>query len=143
MAEAKSDRSGVQEKLDAVMEYLAKIKDRCVAKAETYEERKGRREAELAGLKDALEILENQAAFIQTSTKKSLLKRKSKLDINQKVYVENAPVRGDGGKEFTDAYVANKAAPTVKVCGTGIKAAVLLHGRCVGYYEHLVVIGEC
>ena len=49
VAEAKSDRSGVQEKLDSVMEYLAKIKDRCVAKAETYEERKGRREAVLAG----------------------------------------------------------------------------------------------
>ena len=90
-----------------------------------------------------LDILENQAAFIQTPTKKSLLKCKSTLDINQKVYVENAPGRGDGGTEFTDAYVVNKAAPTVKVCGTGIKAAVLLHGRCVGYYEHLVVIGEC
>ena len=82
VAEANTDRSGVQEELDAVMEYLAKTKDRCVAKAETYEERKGRREAELSGLKDALQILDNQAAFIQTSTMKSLLKRKSKLDIN-------------------------------------------------------------
>ena len=62
-----------------------------------------------------LEIFENQAAFVQTSTKKSLLKHKSKLDINQKVYVENAPVLGDGGKEFTDAHVANEAVPIVKV----------------------------
>ena len=126
MAEAKSDRSGVQEKLDAVMEYLAKIKDRCVAKAETYEECKGHREAELSGLKDAVQILENQAAFIQTPSMKSLLKCKSTLDINQKVYVENAPVLGIGGKEFTDAHVANEGVPTVTVCGTGIKATVFL-----------------
>jgi hypothetical protein len=151
VAEAESDRSGVQEELDAVMEYLAKIKERCVAKAESYEERKARREAELSGLKEALDILENQAAFIQTKSTKALLKRKSKLDINQKVYVENAPVLGDGAgdgalnvcKEFTDAHVANTAAPTFKVCGTGIKATVFLRGRCEGYYEHSVTIGKC
>merc|ERR1719215_2321073 len=148
VAEAKSDRSGVQEELDAVLEYLAKINERCVAKAETYEERTAAREAELAGLKNALEILENQAAFIQT---RRTLRRKSKLDINQKVYVENAPVLGDGAgdgalnvcKEFTDAHVANTAAPSVKVCGTGIKATVFLRGRCVGYYEHSVQVGKC
>merc|ERR1719174_1532266 len=151
VAEASSDRSGVQEELDAVLEYYSKIKERCVAKAETYEERKARREAELAGLKEALDILENQAALIQTRSTRSSLKRKSKLDINQKVYVENAPVLGDGAgegalnvcKEFTDAHVANTAAPTVKVCGTGIKATVFLRGRCVGCYEHSVTIGKC
>jgi predicted RNase H-like nuclease (RuvC/YqgF family) len=151
VAEAKSDRSGVQEELDAVMEYYAKLKERCVAKAETYEERKARREAELDGLKQALDILNNQAALIQTKKSRSLLKRKSKLDINQKVYIENAPVLGDGAgdgalgvcKEFTDAHVANPAAPTFKVCGTGIKATAFLRGRCEGYYEHSVTIGKC
>merc|ERR1719343_829841 len=34
-AELKSDRSGVQEELDAVLEYLAKVEKRCIAKAET------------------------------------------------------------------------------------------------------------
>jgi len=151
VAEANSDRSGVQEELDAVMEYYAKIKERCIAKAETYEEKKARREAELDGLKQALDILENQAALIQTKGSRSLLKRKSKLDINQKVYIENAPVLGDGAgdgalgncREFTDAHVANPAAPTVKVCGTGIKTTVFLRGRCQGYYEHSVTIGKC
>merc|ERR1711957_148827 len=151
VAEAESDRSGVQEELDAVMEYFAKIKERCVAKAETYEEKTARREAELDGLKQALDILENQAALIQTKNTRSLLKRKSKLDINQKVYIENAPVLGDGAgdaalgkcREFTDAHVANPAAPTFKVCGTGIKATVFLRGRCEGYYEHSVTVGKC
>merc|ERR1711957_332296 len=64
VAEASSDRSGVQEELDAVMEYLAKLKERCVAKAETYQERKAAREAELAGLREALEILNTQAALV-------------------------------------------------------------------------------
>jgi len=151
VAEASSDRAGVQEELDAVLEYLAKLKERCVAKAETYGERKAAREAELAGLKEALDILNTQAALVQTKSTRSLLKRRSKLDINQKVYIENAPVLGDGAgetalnqcKEFTDAHVANPAAPTFKVCGTGIKATVFLRGRCEGYYEHSVTVGKC
>jgi len=47
------------------MEYYGQIKERCIAKPETYEDRKGRREAEIKGLKDALSILENEAAFLQ------------------------------------------------------------------------------
>jgi len=45
VAEATSDRSSAQDELDAVMEYLAKLKEQCVAKAETYSERKARRDA--------------------------------------------------------------------------------------------------
>lgn len=70
-AEATSDRSGVQEELDAVNEYLKTIEDRCIAKAEPYEERVRRREAELKGLRDALTILEEE-------TSESLLQRSSK-----------------------------------------------------------------
>merc|ERR1719174_2422762 len=67
-AEATADRKGVQSELAAVEEYLAKINEMCIAKAEPYAERKARREAEIAGLKQALEILENEAAsLIQTS----------------------------------------------------------------------------
>jgi len=64
VAEATSDRSSAQDELDAVNEYLAKLKEQCVAKAESYGERKARRDAELSGLKQALEILEGQA-FLQ------------------------------------------------------------------------------
>lgn len=65
VAELSSDRAGVQAELDAVLEYLAKLQERCIAKAETYSERKARREAELAGLKEALEILESETALVQ------------------------------------------------------------------------------
>merc|ERR1719277_2098509 len=64
-AELSSDRAGVQAELDAVLEYLSKLQERCIAKAETYSERKARREAELAGLKEALEILESETALVQ------------------------------------------------------------------------------
>merc|ERR1712129_205592 len=70
-AEAKSDKSGVQEELDAVNEYLKTIEERCIAKAEPYEERVRRREAELKGLREGLAILEEE-------TSESLLQRSSK-----------------------------------------------------------------
>merc|ERR1719161_3398614 len=67
VAELSGDREGAQTELDAVLEYYEKIKDQCIAKPEPYEERKRRREAEIAGLKEALSILEGQA-FIQRKT---------------------------------------------------------------------------
>ena len=39
------------------MEYWEKLQPQCVAKPEPYEERKKRREKEIAGLKEALEIV--------------------------------------------------------------------------------------
>merc|ERR1712241_1057884 len=71
-AEATSDKSGVQEELDAVLEYLKGIEDRCIAKAEPYAERVRRREAELAGLREGLSILENETSFLQRRTKRTL-----------------------------------------------------------------------
>merc|ERR1712217_962768 len=64
-SEDSADRSSVQSELDAILEYLGKIEGECVAKAETYAERVRRRDAEIAGLKEALNILESETAFVQ------------------------------------------------------------------------------
>jgi len=69
ISELSSDRDTSNTELSAVMEYYGQIKERCVAKPESYEERKARREAEIEGLKDALSILENEAAFMQRGRK--------------------------------------------------------------------------
>merc|ERR1719277_1978030 len=70
ISEATSDRTGVSSELDAVKEYLAKLDDMCIAKPDTYAERKRRRDAELAGLKEALEILEGEAVLLQGNTRR-------------------------------------------------------------------------
>merc|ERR1719316_1628818 len=46
ISELSGDKSTSSNELSAVMEYYGKIKERCVAKPESYEERKARREAE-------------------------------------------------------------------------------------------------
>jgi len=75
VAEYSSDKSGVESELAAVNEYLKELSGRCIAKAETYGERKSRREAEISGLKEALTILENETAFIQKSTRSLRVRR--------------------------------------------------------------------
>ena len=65
ITELTSDKETSGTELAAVMEYYGKIKDRCVAKPETYEERTKRRTAEIEGLKQALQILNDQTAFVQ------------------------------------------------------------------------------
>jgi len=69
ISELSSDRDTSNTELAAVVEYYGQIKERCIAKPETYESRKARREAEISGLKEALSILENEAAFMQRGRK--------------------------------------------------------------------------
>merc|ERR1712032_1095375 len=71
-AELSTDIEGVKSELDAVNEYLASLDKKCTYKVESYAERKARRQAEIDGLKNALDILENETAFIQKSTRHAL-----------------------------------------------------------------------
>jgi chromosome segregation ATPase len=72
VAENSSDKENVETELDAVNEYLKKVEEECIAKPESYEERKARREAEIAGLKEGLEVLESETALVQVSAKRTL-----------------------------------------------------------------------
>jgi len=66
VSESKSDRGTTQEELDSIMQYLGKLDDICIAKAESHSERKARREAEISGLKEALNILSGEAVLLQS-----------------------------------------------------------------------------
>jgi len=70
IGELTGDRDTASTELSAVLEYYGKINERCIAKPETYESRKARRTAEIAGLKDALKILESETAMVQRSSKR-------------------------------------------------------------------------
>merc|ERR1719375_2795170 len=67
VSELSSDLTGVADELTAVNSGLDKLKEMCVAKAEPYAERKARRESEIAGLKEALEILEGESLLQRTA----------------------------------------------------------------------------
>merc|ERR1719387_2381566 len=65
---SKEDHGSVSAELDAVLAYIDKLKPQCEEKAMSYEEKKAKREAEIAGLKEALEILSGGLALVQTKT---------------------------------------------------------------------------
>merc|ERR1719478_1984943 len=62
----KESKETTSEELDAVLTYLDKLKPQCETKALSYAERKAKRDAEIAGLKEALTLLSGDG-FIQTS----------------------------------------------------------------------------
>jgi len=72
ISEMSADRDSAASEQTSVLEYSAKLKDRCIAAPAAYEERKKRREAELRGLREALEILKNEAAFMQRHSRNRL-----------------------------------------------------------------------
>jgi len=72
LTELSADKEAAESEHGAVMEYYDKIKERCIAKPETYEERKRRREEEIKGLREALSILENETAFMQRKSRRHM-----------------------------------------------------------------------
>jgi hypothetical protein len=72
VADTSSDRENVETEIAAVSEYWDKLKDECIEKAEPYAEKVARRDAEIAGLKEALSILEGEAVLLQKSSTRRL-----------------------------------------------------------------------
>lgn len=68
LSDLAKDKATEVEELNAVMQYYGQIKDRCIAKPQSYDEIKARREAEISGLKEALASLESEA-LMQTAVR--------------------------------------------------------------------------
>merc|ERR1719399_2105511 len=74
VGELTTERSGIEDELTAVNDYLASLDKKCTYKVESYAERKARREDEINGLKEALEVLESETALVQTSSLRGVRK---------------------------------------------------------------------
>merc|ERR550537_1437713 len=61
IAETKLDHKEASDELNAILEYLDKLKGSCETKAPSFEERQKRRKEEMEGLQNALAILEGKA----------------------------------------------------------------------------------
>jgi len=66
LGHSKEDHASVSSELDAVNAYIEKLKPQCESKAMSYAEKKAKREAEIEGLKEALDILSGDLALTQT-----------------------------------------------------------------------------
>merc|ERR1712151_1202081 len=84
IAELSSDRETTSTEHAAVLEYLEKLDSRCVAKPETYESRAQRRDAEIAGLKEALAVLEQtSSSFVQRGgTQRKVRRMRGSLSVD-------------------------------------------------------------
>jgi len=66
LGHSNEDHASTSSELDAVNSYIDKLKPQCEEKAMSYAEKKAAREAEISGLKEALEILEGNGSFLQS-----------------------------------------------------------------------------
>jgi hypothetical protein len=73
---SKEDQASTGKELDAVLAYLDKLKPECESKAMSYEEKKAARDAEIEGLKSALDILSGKGvALTQISARHLRIRR--------------------------------------------------------------------
>jgi chromosome segregation ATPase len=77
VSDSQSDKNSIQTELDAVVNCLSKLKKECVMKKDTLEEQMQKRQVEIAGLKEALDILEKETALLQVH--RSLRQRKQQF----------------------------------------------------------------
>merc|ERR1719324_990116 len=68
LSHSKEDHAATSTELDAVNAYVDKLKPQCEEKVMSYAEKKAKREAEIAGLKEALSILDGGLALVQVKS---------------------------------------------------------------------------
>merc|ERR550537_1114590 len=56
----KEDYAATNKELDAVLKYIDELRPQCETKVQSFADRQARREAEIAGLKEALQILDGE-----------------------------------------------------------------------------------
>merc|ERR1712032_101508 len=67
ISQISEDLGEASKALEAASSFLKEVKEQCASKAMSYEERKKRREAEIKGLEEALQILSpDEGEFLQT-----------------------------------------------------------------------------
>jgi len=140
-----AEKIAAEKKVEEEKKAEAKVEEKKVEEAKAEEKKAEEKKAEEKKTEEKkVEKKEAEVKAVAEKTEKKqglLAKRvqlKTKLDINQKAYIENSAVLGDGAgqgnlnvcMELADHFVKNPMAPEVKVCGTGIKLTVFLLGRC-------------
>ena len=77
LTQLSSDKEGVQSEHDAIIRIWVSSRSMSVAVPKTYAQRKGHREAEIAGLKEALSILSEGEVLVQQKSLRAYLHQHS------------------------------------------------------------------
>jgi len=109
-SEAKGDLGSMSEELNAASEYDEKLKQRCIAKPDSYEERKRRREEELQGLQEALDMLNSDGVvFVQRDIASSPDLAGEAADVSR--FMENVRAKTEVGGAILEAKPASDLVP--------------------------------
>jgi len=100
----------MSEELNAASEYEEKLKQRCIAKPDSYEDRKRRREEELQGLQEALDMLNSDGlAFVQRDTASSPDLADEAAEVSR--FMENVRAKTEMGGASLEAKPASDLSP--------------------------------
>jgi len=147
----KENKASTSNELDAVLDYLDKLKPQCETKVMSYAEKKARREQEIEGLKEALTILSGESLLqVRSSTHRRFLQKSfenKQMSAWPHTY-QNCVAGTCRGADQIKSHMPcvenlyHNIGEEYKKFGANLKVTLYMRNRCEQYYDKVHVL-EC